>query len=331
MFNDMLILSTAISSFNNAALYSPFFFVVGLLTVPLFFMVYVYGKDFVSKLGWNENNFDNQISFWIALNLLAWLMLFGGNYAVIRDGISLLPVLISFILFGFTIIAVQKSIKLNYLKKLRNKKLKWLLFFVLLLMTVFSSVWTWWGVLLQISAVVCGMIIGSRLKKNISLMPWIVVMLTLVVVAVLMQPEYFRFGQLGNLTVVHLFGLVFAGFSAITAIVARYTNPRGRVHQSAYVKLKWLFRIMSVLAFVLFCMTESVPVFVGLIGALGLLEMLSIYHSKNISENVSKLGLAMLMMAVGVIIICPIITALGIIYASVETNGIKFKDFAGLL
>ena len=131
MFNDMLILSTAISSFNNAALYSPFFFVVGLLTVPLFFMVYVYGKDFVSKLGWNEDNFDNNVSFWTATNLLLWLMLFGGNYAVIRDGISLLPVLVGFILFGFTIIAIQKSIKLGYIKKLSNKKnrkLKWLLF-----------------------------------------------------------------------------------------------------------------------------------------------------------------------------------------------------------
>lgn len=331
MFNDMVILSTAISSFNNAALYGPFFVVVGLLSLPLFFMVYIYGKDFVSKIGWTENNFNNQISFWIASNLLVWLMLFGGNYAVIRDGISLLPVLVSVILFGFTIIMVKKSAQLGYLEKLRNKKLKWLLFFVVFLMTVFSSVWTWWGVLLQCSAVLCGAIIGSRLRKNISMVPWMVVMLMLVVIAVLMQPEYFRFGQLGNLTIVHLLGLVFAGFAAVSTVVARYTNPRGRVHESAYIKLKWLFRIMSVLAFVLFCMTESVPVFVGLVGALGLLEMLSIYHSKHISENVSRFSMALLIMTVGVIIICPIITALGIIYASVKTNGVKLQDFTELL
>jgi len=334
MFNDMLILSTAISSFNNAALYSPFFFTVGLLTLPLLFIVYIYGKDFVEKIGWDKNNFDNHISFWGALSLLLWLMLFGGNYAVIRDGISLLPVLISFILFGFMIIAMQKSVQLGYIKKLHNKKqrkIKWLLFIAGLFMTVFSSVLTWWGILLQTSAVLCGSIIGLRLKKDMSLIPWIVIMLTLVVIAVLMQPEYFRFGQLGNLTIVHLLAIVCAGFFAITSIVTKYTNPRERIHHSAYIKLKWLFRIMSLLAFVLFVMTESVPVFVGMTCALGLSEMLSVYHSKNISENVPKLALGMLMVSLGIIIICPVLSALGIIYAVFETNGIKCKDFAGLL
>ena len=331
MFDDVLVLSTAISSFNNAALYSPFFIVVGLLTFPLFFMVYIYGKDFVSKIGWNENNVNSQVSLWTTTILLIWLMLFGGNYAVIRDGVSLLPVLISFVLFGLMIIIVNQSIKLGYLKKLQNKKVKWLLFFVLLLMTVFSSVWTWWGILLQIVAVSCGMIVGSRIKKNIPMMPWVVLILFLLVIAVLMQPEYFRFGQLGNLTIVHILAMVFAGFCAITAVVVRYTNPRGRIHQSAYVKLKWLFRIMSLLAFVLFVMTESVPVFVGVVGALGLLEMLSIYHSKNISADLSRLAVAMLMMVVGVIIICPVITALGIIYMISENNSVKSKDFIDLL
>ncbi len=331
MFDDVLVLSTAISSFNNAALYNPFFIVVGLLTLPLFFMVYIYGKDFVSKFGWNENNTNSQIMFWSALNLLVWLMLFGGNYAVIRDGVSLLPVLVSFILFGLMIIITNQGTKLGYLKKLRNKKMKWLLLLVLLLMTVFSSVWTWWGILLQIVAVSCGIIVGLQIKKNVSLVPWMVILLISLVIAVLMQPEYFRFGQLGNLTIVHILAIVFAGLFGITAVVARYTNPRGRIHQSAYIKLKWLFRIMSLLAFVLFVMTESVPVFVGLVGALGLLEMLSIYHSKNISKEVSVLASAFLMMAVGIIIICPVITALGIIYMVSETNGVKSKDFAGLL
>lgn len=34
MFNDMLIVTTAISSFNNAALFSPLFLVIGLLMLP---------------------------------------------------------------------------------------------------------------------------------------------------------------------------------------------------------------------------------------------------------------------------------------------------------
>ena len=58
MFNDVSIVSTAVSSFNNAALYSPYFFVVGLFSIPLFFMVYLYGRDFVSRIGWANQDIE---------------------------------------------------------------------------------------------------------------------------------------------------------------------------------------------------------------------------------------------------------------------------------
>ena len=77
--------------------------------------------------------------------------------------------------------------------------------------------------------------------------------------------------------------------------------------------------------------TESVPVFIGLIGALGLLEALSVYHSKEISDGISKMAFGMFMMIVGIIMICPIITALGIVYSISDVKQIKSKDFARLL
>lgn len=328
MFDDMLIVSTAISSFNNAALYSPLFFVIGLLNIPLFFMVYVYGKDFVSKIGWNIDNFNDQIMLWISITLMLWLMLFGGNYAVIRDGISLLPVLIALVLFCLTVLMVQKIVKLKYFEKIR--KSRWIILVALMLMAGFSSVGTWWGILLQISAVLCGMIVGCRIKKNFSLIPSVAFLLGTLVVLILMQPEYFRFGQLGNLTAVHLFSVIFAGWCAVTALVTRFVNQRGRIHQSAYVKLKWLGRIVSFLAFILFLSTESVPVFIGLVLSLGWTESLSVYHSKNIPENVSFQALAMLMVAVGIIIICPVISAMGIVLLS-KYGKLKSQDYRALL
>ena len=111
----MSIVTTAVSSFNNAALYAPYFFVVALLSAPLFFMVYLYGRDFVSRIGWNNQNMENKVSFWSVVCLVIWLMIFGGNYAVIRDGISLLPVSVAMVLFASMVFVVNQAKKMNYL------------------------------------------------------------------------------------------------------------------------------------------------------------------------------------------------------------------------
>lgn len=331
MFNDMLIVTTAISSFNNAALFSPLFLVIGLLMLPLFVMVVVYGRDFVTKLGWNDKNIDNNVSFWTSSTVLLWLMLFGGNYAVIRDGISLLPLLLAVVLLLLMIIVSQKYTMLGYANKIRDKKTKLALFGLLLLMAGFSAIHNWYGILLQISAVVCGFIIGSRFKKNIALVPWNIIVFCAVLILVLMQPEYFRFGQLGNLTVVHLLSAVFVALCGVTALVTKYVHARSKVHQSAYVKLKWFFRILSLLALVLFISTESIPVFIGLMGAVALLEMLSVYHSKNLDSKLSKQAFSLFLIGFGIIIICPVISAIGITYAAMTATGIKARDFLSLL
>ena len=99
MFNDFSIVATAVSSFNNAALYSPYFFVLGLFSLPLFFMVFLYGRDFVARFGWDNHNLESKIGFWNVACLVLWLFLMGGNYAVIRDSISLLPAMIAVVLF----------------------------------------------------------------------------------------------------------------------------------------------------------------------------------------------------------------------------------------
>lgn len=331
MFDNMLVASTAISSFNNAALYGPFFMIVGLLSLPLFLMVYIYGHDFVSRFGWNRNNFDNQLSFWLSLSLLLWLLLFGGNYAVIRDGISLLPVALAIVFFVLMIVVTQKSIMLHYLEKVRNKKWILCILCVLMVMVVFAGGNNYFDVLLQISAIICGFLVGRCIKKNIQLMPWSAVVIGFLMVLVLMQPEFFRFGQLGNLTPIHWFAVVCTGFCAITALTTKYVRAAGKIHYSAYIKIKWFFRILSLLAFVLFVSTESVPVFIGMVLSVGLLEALSIYHSKNNYNDMSRQSLAMLLITVGIIIICPIITALGVLYMASISDQNKAAEFLRLL
>ena len=331
MFDEFSVVSTAISSFNNAALYNPLFFAIGLLALPLFIVVYIYGKDLVQKIGWAKKDTERKICFFSALILMLWLLIFGGNYAVIRDGISLLSTMIAIILFLLTVFVTKRAIALKYIEKISGKKTRWFVFGFLILAAVFSAAHTWTGILLQISAILCGMIIGSRIKKEFSDMFVVTCLFGFVTVLILMQPEYFRFGQLGNLTLVHIISLLFVGFSAITALVTKYTNARSRIYASAYIKLKWLFRILSLLALVLFVSTESVPVFIGILVVTALSEMLTIYHSTGNFQNVSKKSFALLLISFGVLIICPVITSLGILYLTEYTDKWKTTDFTGLL
>ncbi len=330
MFNDLSIVSTAVSSFNNAALFSPYFFVVALFCAPLYYMVWLYGRDILTKLKWNSN-IGTKIGFWSVLFLTGWLMIFGGNYAAIRDGISLLPTLISVVLFTSMIYIVQQSKSLNYLQIFANPKIKWSAFFTLVLLAVASAKPNLYGILLQLSAVFCGIIVGSRLYKNISALPMSTIIFGTMTGLILMQPEYFRFGQLGNLTFVHLLGILATGFLAITTLATKYTNARAKIYQSAYIKLKWLCRIVGALALILFILTESVPVFVGLIAVCGISEMLTIYHSKKSAKNLTDTAWAMMLVCFGILIICPIISCLGILYMKQTHEIARTKDFCDLL
>ena len=158
-----------------------------------------------------------------------------------------------------------------------------------------------------------------------------VVIFALMTALILMQPEYFRFGQLGHLTLIHLIGIISTGFFAITTLTTKYIKARSKIYQSAFIKLKWFLRIITLLALILFVSTESVPVFIGLLVAMGLLETLSIYHSKKISDTIFKQSWAMMMICFGVIIICPAISALGIVSLTFASNKANTKDFLRLL
>ena len=331
MFNDMSVVTTAVSSFNNAALYCPYFFVAALFSVPLFIMAFLYGKDFISKFGWSGADIESKTSFWGLLSLVFWMLLVGGNYSVIRDSVSLLPTMIAIVLFVSMIFITNWLKKMNYCRKLYNNRSRWGIFVIFLILAVISAMPTWWGILLQLSAVLCGIIVGDRLHRKPSdfLIP--VVVFCMMTSLLLMQPEYFRFGQLGNLTFIHIIALLFTGFFCATAFATKYTKARSRIYNSAYIKLKWLFRIMALLALILFVLTESVPVFLGLMAACMLSEMLTIYHSKSIPEYLFKQSWALVLISFGIIIICPVISMLGIIYLSFISSKVNFKDFLKLL
>ena len=109
--------------------------------------------------------------------------------------------------------------------------------------------------------------------------PGILLIIMATTTAMLMQPEFFRYGQLGNLTWLHLGAMMLVGAFTAATIAVRNIVPSNKIHDSAYVKLKWMARFVSMLGVAVFIMTESVPVFLGTTVALFILFALSVWHS----------------------------------------------------
>ena len=97
MFDESLVVQSAVSAFNNAALATPAFFWLGLLMLPLFYVVFVYGNRFLDIIGWNRADMQLRVIKWTVVLSLIWLVLFGGNYVVLRDATTLLPFVIAFV------------------------------------------------------------------------------------------------------------------------------------------------------------------------------------------------------------------------------------------
>lgn len=328
MLEDIIVVQSAVSAFNNMALWMPAFFFYSLLMVPLFVMVYMYGNDFVSRFGWNSSNMLQRVSVSVVVFVFAWIMLFGGNYGVLRDGMSSLPILNALILFlcSLFIMSHVGSGRLG----LSRARFAFLLFVILLLAGV-SGMPTWYGVLLQVGAVLLGGFIGWVAKTEMRPISGVVLILLTTIVAILMQPEFFRFGQLGNLTVLHLFALVLVGVLAIAVLVVSGVKCAGRIKPGVYIKIKWLMRVICMLCVALFLFTEAVPVYLAMLLCFAALFSVSVWHMKAIDIHFVNTLFGMMLMIFGVVTVMPVISALGIVFAG-KINRVDFvRDIKQLL
>ncbi|MCM1294908.1 MAG: hypothetical protein NC311_05145 [Muribaculaceae bacterium] len=317
MFDDVIVVKSAVSAFNNAALIAPAFLWHAILAMPLFVLVYFCGNVFLDKIGWNRNNIINNSSVTMVVMTFIWLVLFGGNYVVLRDGVSVLPFVSAVILglCGMFVAARTRDVKLPRWKDAsRRMRMAMIGAMVLILLAVgVTDLHAWWGPILQIGAVVFGVVVGRRGRRTLPVVSGAIVIMTMVVVAVLMQPEYFRFGQLGNLSVLHMLAIFVFGALVAACVAINNVKPCSRIHRSAYIKLKWMARFIVALGLVLFFMTESVPVFLGTVVAMFVSFAMSVWHAKKVSENLGSCLFALTLGAFGVLTAMPVITALGIL------------------
>ena len=325
MFTDpSLVVQSAISSFNNAAIMAPTFLWSFLLMLPLFALVYFYGNDFINSISWLDFKTPKSkitvLTFFAELAIFVWLILMPGNYAVLREPTSVLPFIISGVLFLVTASMIQKLKEINppmpaVFQNIKRKRLFiWGLLLLIVAIAGFTGQSTVWGGLMQAAAVLSGMLVGRAWKCGTRPIFFTTFIIFVMTTTVLMQPEFFRFGQLGNLTIIHKLFLLLISSLTVAILAIRNVNPKNKISHGAFVKLKWILRILSGLCFILFILTESVPVFMGLTGILFVMFAVSVRHEESVSERLSQKMWALLLCSFGIIINIPLITAVGILY-----------------
>ena len=317
MFDDTVIVQSAISAFNNVALVAPGFLWSAILSVPLFLIVYYCGDAFMQRFGWTSGNINRRVSIITVLLILGRLLLFGGNYAVLRDNLTVLPFAMAGMLFlaAMFIGAWYKELKIPQYRNLSRwgkfcVVIAWVILFAV---AGLSDMHAWWGPIMQISALGVGIVLGRMIGDKVRDVPFVLVLMFGVAVLLLMQPEFFRFGQLGALTPFHLLALVLMSMAVMATFAVRMVRPRGRIRHSVYVKLKWLLRLISVLCMALFVLTESVPVFIGMSGLLFVVFIISVWHASSINAHLGNRMFAIALMLFGVLTTMPAISALGIL------------------
>lgn len=338
MFDESLVVASAVSAFNNAAVVGPAFLWNAVLASPLFVAIYVFGRKFLDATGLRPYVTGARVTFWTVVFTALWVVFMGGNYEVLRDGVSLLPWVTAAILFVTSIFVGinTRAVKLPIWygrRDVPNRRRWWvnvLVFAIAMVPVGLSDTLNWWGPILQIGAVSLGFIIGRRSRWHMRGTAWAIGVMLATTVGVLMQPELWRFGQLGNLTPAHLIWVMGLGILAAAAFALDVVNPRGRIHQSAYIKLKWLMRFVTALAVILFVLTEAVPIFIGAVIMAFVLFAMSIWHAESVPDGLANRMVALIIIAFGVLTGLVVVTAMGVLWYATLRDSAR-HDGAGFL
>ncbi|MCL2749332.1 MAG: hypothetical protein FWE50_04645 [Alphaproteobacteria bacterium] len=286
MFDQTLVVQSAVSSFNNIALRSPDFFWSALLCLPIFAVFWFFSTDISARF--LKGGFDNKvktISTW-GMAFVAFWLLTHSNFSVLRDGVSFgISVLTAVCVFIFSVFAGQRLLPVSQFFKIKDKWRKKFDISVPALAAVLIGLcawYTWQSVVTQFGAAAIGFALGYFMKKSDrqGLSPdfTMLFLFGILTFGLVMQPEFFRFGQLGNLTIIHILFLMAALFAIVGSVMQNMVKPRGWLKNSWYKKLMWLARAMAVLIFVLFVLTESAIIFLASAVIFSLQAFLAIRH-----------------------------------------------------
>ncbi|MCL2331729.1 MAG: hypothetical protein FWC61_04290 [Proteobacteria bacterium] len=275
MFDSSLVVQSAASSFNNAALWAPDFFWSALMALPVFAVFWIFAPKIAEKFLPGEKRRDYRVSILAFLVVAIWLIA-QGNYGVLRD-FSWVGVLIAVLLCACAAFLSRRyyegSARLSQCLPVNRKwgtRTDYALPAMVVIVAAAAGEPTWAGMALQGGTVAVGWLSGWLLHRRNAREtdPKLLVALLIFGAAygLIMQPEFFRFGQLGRLTAVHLVFLTMFAVALPAYIALHFARPRGWFVRGFYKGARLFAAVAALLLFSLFVITESALAFLAIAG-----------------------------------------------------------------
>ena len=320
--NDAIVAS-AITSFNNAALAAPAFLWAAVLMLPVYWALALVAGDLLDYFFPLKKSRDFCFAWWFESAAIAWIIFNHGNWEVLRDGAGFLPYITALALFLLCRDAAARLAEFNpkapkAWRAFDSKTRKWLKLAVLVVAIAIiggSAAPRFNYQALQVGAVLFGAAAGFLSRRPYGPIPGTAAVMMILTAAVAMQPEFFRFGQLGRLSLAHLVALAAMMKLAALCYVLRNFNPSHFIKDNHYKYIKWFMRLCTLLAFILFVMTESVPVLLGFGLTVAIAAWFAVKHAERgtivapLAENIW----AIMLVVFGVITEMQLIAIIGIL------------------
>ncbi|MGI5845881.1 MAG: hypothetical protein ACOX7D_01700 [Alphaproteobacteria bacterium] len=336
MFDITLVVQSAVSSFNNIALHSPDFFWTTLLCLPIFIVFWIFAPEISAKFLPDSKKRLKTIAVWSIVFIAVWLLTHE-SFNSLRDGITFgISTLTAICVFGIGVFAGWRIPSFTNLVKIKEKwrKIADIVAPVSVAILVGLCAWgTWQTVLVQFVAALLGFYTGRLMvyRNRYQMEPeWLsIILMGTLLFGLIMQPEFFRFGQLGHLTIIHIFFLIITLITIIGSIMMRLVKPTGWLTNSHYKKLMWLIRLGVILALILFILTENALAFAILGIGILIQAFVIIRHNTpkniNILENWSEDLWILSLGLFGLLTTMPVLICAAIILARVKKNKFDAK------
>lgn len=337
MFDDTLIVQSAVSTFNNMALRAPDFFWSAVLALPIFIAAWFFAKPISEKF---KLSCANACVIAVA-SIMIWFLA-RTNYMVLRDSFLGTGTVAAVILFlGFAFLArkyYETDIRLSkFMNKFRVRTRRiadGALPVLIAAIAGAAALPDWRASLVQFAAAGFGILVGylRQRRDNKALDPMLVtgVIILAVVFGMTAQPEFYRFGQMGHLTGVHLLFLTAAAALFAFYFALRFISPRGFLKARVFKRVRLIGLALALLIFVLFALTESELAFAALFVFMLAYFALTVRHidakdSGNIKNVRDQVWYSVLSLF-GVLTAMPLLTAIAIILYKTDARKIS-KEF----
>jgi len=244
------------------------------LALPLFVIAWIFAprvNQILCVVSMKKYVSEHSVALLAIAAIFIWTLTHQ-NFSVLRDE-SLVGILNAVIMCASMMFLSRRYFESEFRPSQLIKNTKWksrasnAVVPVVLAMVALSAIGAGWAeMVLQVGSVGVGIICGWLLnwKNAADRDPKLLTgaLMLLVSYGLIMQPEFFRFGQFANLTMVHMLCLVSVSVSVAIYMALHFIKPGGFLKKLSLNRVRMVMRAMAMLILVLLLVTESAFVFI---------------------------------------------------------------------